>query len=129
MSTSVIDTASSDSIVLSTIYRLTHLSFHGLLRGYLYLHDQYSVFFGRKLAWSLVAFLYVSTLLAALQLCLATDRFQHNQDMQNASVVFDVFSIFLPAAVAGLAFGFFVVIYIMNFMRALGFGKSWRDVQ
>ncbi|RAH49346.1 uncharacterized protein BO95DRAFT_439614 [Aspergillus brunneoviolaceus CBS 621.78] len=112
---------------LSTIYRLTHLSLESLLGGYLSMYDQYAVFFREKLAWSLVAFLYVSTLLAAFQLCLATDQFQGNQNMQNASVVFGVFSIFLPAVVAGLACVAFVLIYILHFMQAVEFGKRRRD--
>lgn len=105
---------------LNTLHRLTNLTTaSALYDGYLPLYDQYSNFFGRKMAWSIVAFVYINTLLTAMQLCLATNQLQGSHDMQRLAVVFGVFAICLPAAVAGLILAVFVLVYIANFARAM----------
>ncbi|KAL4914536.1 hypothetical protein BDW62DRAFT_204550 [Aspergillus aurantiobrunneus] len=105
---------------LNTLYRLANITtMRALYNGYLPIYDQYSVFFDKKMCWAVVAFVYINTLLTAMQLCLTTTRLGHNQDMQNASVVFGVFAILLPVVAAGAMLVLFVLMYVANFLRAM----------
>ena len=83
---------------LNWIYRLTtkNLSHVVLIRGYMYGYTNYSEVVQRNFAWVLVAFVYITIVLTAMQVGLATDRLGQSDIFQNASYGFTVFSILAP---------------------------------
>lgn len=83
---------------LNWIYRLTpkNRSHVTLIRGYMYGYTKYSEVVQRNFAWVLVAFVYITIVLTAMQVGLATDRLGRSDMFQNASYGFTVFSIVAP---------------------------------
>lgn len=92
---------------LNWIYRLAsnHRSHVTLIRGYMYGYTKYSEVVQRNFAWVLVAFVYITIVLTAMQVGLATDRLGQSDTFQTVSYGFTVFSIVAPLIiVAFLAF-------------------------
>ena len=83
---------------LNWIYRLTsnHRNHVTLIRGYMYGYTKYSEVVQRNFAWVLVAFVYITIVLTAMQVGLATDRLGQSDIFQTASYGFTVFSILAP---------------------------------
>ena len=83
---------------LNWIYRFTsnHRSHVTLIRGYMYGYTKYSEVVQRNFAWVLVAFVYISIVLTAMQVGLATGRLGQSDTFQNVSYGFTVFSIVAP---------------------------------
>ena len=110
---------------LNWIYRLTskNRSHVTLIRGYIYGYTRYSDIVRRNFAWVLVAFVYITIVLTAMQVGLATDRLGQSDMFQNASYGFTVFSILTPLiiiAILGLNFlslAAFNVFATMSFKR------------
>lgn len=67
-----------------------------LIRGYFYSYRTYTSFFVRQFAWIFAVFAYVTIILAAMQLGLATERLQPNHTFQDVAYGFAVFSITAP---------------------------------
>jgi hypothetical protein len=83
---------------LSLIYRfcsstctLTHL-----IRGYNYGYHEYSTFIERNFAWALTAVVYLTIILSAMQLGLATPYLAESETFQRAAYGLTVFSIVAP---------------------------------
>ena len=85
-----------------------------LIRGYLYNYRTYSSFFVRHFAWIFVVFVYVTTILTAMQVGLATQRLQSSQRFQYASYGFAVFSIAMPLIIVGTAATIFLFLFLYN---------------
>ena len=110
---------------LNWIYRLTskNRSHVTLIRGYMYGYIRYSDIVRRNFAWVLVAFVYITIVLTAMQVGLATDRLGQSDMFQNASYGFTVFSILTPLiiiAILGLnllSLAAFNVFATMSFKR------------
>ncbi len=83
---------------LNWIYRLTskNRSHVTLIRGYMYGYTRYSEVVQRNFAWVLVLFVYITIVLTAMQVGLATNRLRQSDIFQNASYGFTVFSILTP---------------------------------
>ncbi len=82
-----------------------------LIRGYFYNYRTYSSFFVRRFAWLFAVFAYVTIVLTAMQVGLATQRLQPSQSFQDASYGFVVFSIAAPLiAVVTAAVTFFIAL-------------------
>jgi hypothetical protein len=98
---------------LNWIYRLSPhtCSTTTLIRGYAYGYNRYSTFVKRNFAWLLVAFVYITIVLTAMQVGLATHRLGNDDRFQNASYGFTIFSILTPLivtiAIAVTLFGLF----------------------
>ena len=89
---------------LNWIYRLTsrnrsHVTF---IRGYLYGYTRYSDIVRRNFAWVLVAFVYITIVLTAIQVGLATDRLGQSDMFQNASYGFTLFSVITPLIIIAI---------------------------
>lgn len=67
-----------------------------IVRGYMYEYNQYSDFARRNFAWVIVVFVYITIVLTAMQVGLATDRLGKDDMFQNASYGFTVLSILTP---------------------------------
>jgi uncharacterized membrane protein YcjF (UPF0283 family) len=80
---------------LNWIYRLCFetVSITNLLRGYEYGYHEYSTFVQRNFAWLLTIIVYVTLVLLAMQVGLATQQLQHDDRFNRASYGFTVLSI------------------------------------
>ena len=89
---------------LNWIYRLTskNRSHVTLIRGYMYGYTRYSEVVQRNFGWVLVAFVYGTIVLTAMQVGLATDRLGQSDMFQNASYGFTVFSILTPLIIIAI---------------------------
>ena len=103
------------------IYRLT---FRNLMRGYLYRYNRFSVFLSINFAWLAVALLYISVVLSAMQVGLATDQLKGSSRFQNASYGFTVFSILTPVIVVGFAVFFLLVLVYYNVHKSLQYKEK-----
>jgi uncharacterized membrane protein len=83
---------------LNWIYRLSAntRSPTNLVRGYMYGYNRYSTFVQRNFAWLLVVSVYITIVLTAMQVGLATTRLNKDDGFQNASYGFTIFSIVAP---------------------------------
>ncbi len=89
---------------LNWIYRFTskNRSHVTWIRGYMYGYTRYSEVVQRNFAWVLVAFVYITIVLTAMQVGLATDRLGRSDMFQNASYGFTVFSILTPLIIIAI---------------------------
>jgi hypothetical protein len=103
---------------LNYIYRFSPKtwSFTNFLRGYLYGYHEYSTFFQRNTAWLLASFAYITIVLTAMQVGLATPDLGNNRAFRKASYVFTVFSILSPLAVLSGVMGTVIVLAINNYL-------------
>ncbi|KAK5997652.1 hypothetical protein PT974_00007 [Cladobotryum mycophilum] len=83
---------------LNLIYRFctNTFKFKTLIRGYEYDYHQYSTYFERNFKWVLTAIVYISVVLAAMQVGLATTELKDNARFSRASYGFTMFSILAP---------------------------------
>jgi hypothetical protein len=91
---------------LNKIYRLLLISPKNLVYGYMSASTWYKSFFSRNFAWLLAVFAYLSIILSALQVGLATTSLQGSESFQLASYGFTVTSV---VAVAVSVFAIFLV--------------------
>lgn len=80
---------------LNSLYRFVPsvFSVRNLIHGYMPSSTWYRAFFARNFAWLLAVFVYVTVVLSAMQVGLATERLQGNIRFQGASYGFAVTSI------------------------------------
>ena len=101
-----------------------------LIRGYVYSYRTYSSFFVRNFAWIFVVFIYVTIVLTAMQVGLATERLQLSGRFQDASYGFAIFSIVVPLIITGTAGTIFVFLFLYNLAATVLSGrrreKGWR---
>lgn len=83
---------------LNWIHRMSSKkpTFTRMIRGYMYEYNQYSDFARRNFAWVIIVFVYITVVLTAMQVGLATDRLGKSDIFQNASYGFTVLSILTP---------------------------------
>lgn len=114
---------------LNWIYRICSLKDNpkGLVMGYKYEYNRYSVFVQRNFAWIIGAFVYITIVLTAMQVGLATDRLGKNERFQNASYGFTVFAILAPIAALGVLAVVLIVLIFFNLKEALKLKKKKPD--
>ena len=84
---------------INFLYRfLPRYKLRNLFRGYNYGNATYQGFIAKNFAWLIIAFIFVTLLLTAMQLGLETRELQNNATFHRASYGFSVFSIILPLA-------------------------------
>ena len=100
---------------LNWIYRLSsrNRSLTTWVRGYMYGYSQCSDIVQRNFAWVLVAFVYITIVLTAMQVGLATARLGQSDIFQNASYGFTVSSILTPLIV--------IVVVVLNLLGLSAF--------
>jgi uncharacterized membrane protein len=111
---------------LNWIYRLSsktrsHTTF---IRGYMYRYNRYSIFLQRNFAWLLVAFVYITIILTAMQVGLVTHRLSGNRSFQRASYGFTVFSILAPLIGIVLIVLTLCGLFIFNLFATISFKKE-----
>ena len=106
---------------INWIYRLT---FRNFMRGYVYGYNRFSVFLSHNFAWLAVAFLYMTVVLSAMQVGLATDRFKGSSRFQDASYGFTVFSILTPLIVVSFIVFISLALVVYNVLSAIIYKKK-----
>lgn len=103
---------------LDLIYRFCSKTrkFTTFIRGYHYSYHQYSTFVQRNFAWVLTAIIYITIVLTAMQVGLASEKLQHNQGFNRAAYGFTVFSIVAPL----------VVVLVGVIIVGVLFSENWR---
>ncbi|KAL7792784.1 hypothetical protein V8C43DRAFT_282448 [Trichoderma afarasin] len=94
--------------------------FKTIIRGYDYGYRQYSTYLERNFKWVLTAFIYITVVLAAMQVGLATTKLNENAMFNRASYVFTMFSILAPIISLTIGSFFILVLIIFNLRYALG---------
>ncbi|KAF5000040.1 hypothetical protein FGRMN_2051 [Fusarium graminum] len=92
---------------LNTLYRLglAGFSFRNITHGFMFGSSRYTTFFERNFGWILAVFVYVTVVLSALQVALATDKLGGSDQFQHFSYALALFSIaFVFAAVFVMLF-------------------------
>lgn len=90
-----------------------------LIRGYMHKYNRYSVFLERNFAWIIGAFVYITIVLTAMQVGLATERLGKNERFQSASYGFSVFAITAPIIGLGVLAMLLVILIIFNLLETL----------
>lgn len=112
---------------LNMIYRFTHLHHrHHFVSGYMYRYDQYSVFFGRNFGWILLVFVYISVILSALQVGLASQNLQDNKRFQQVAYGFTAFSLLSFIVIVGVAVIVFLYLVLHHAFSTRGTLKEFQ---
>lgn len=94
------------------------------IKGYMHKYNRYSVFLERNFAWIIGAFVYVTIVLTAMQVGLATERLGKSERFQSASYGFTVFAITASIITLGVLAILLVVLIFFNFKEALKLKKK-----
>jgi uncharacterized membrane protein len=105
---------------LTKIYRLLLLSPKHLVYGYMSASTWYKSFFSRNFAWLLAVFAYLTIILSALQVGLATSVLEGSEAFQSASYGFAVTSV-VAVAVSVLA-----IFLVWLFLFVYHLFSAWR---
>lgn len=95
---------------------------HALMRGYHHRYHNYGAFFEHNFSGLIVIFAYVSIVLSAMQVGLASPRLDSSTAFQNVAYGFAVFAIVVPVVVVGLMLALFVSLLVSN---ALATVRHW----
>ena len=100
---------------LEWIHYFCGLSQHGsLVRGYYTNYHTYRLFFMQNVAWVFGAFVFVTILLTAMQVGLATKKLQSSESFQAASYGFAIFAMIALVTVIAAIAVFFVGVRSYN---------------
>lgn len=92
---------------------LLHLNPTDLLHGYRDTYTTYKSFFESHTSWLVTAVVYIGVVLTAMQVGLATDRFEESASFSRICSGFTIFSILAPLCLLGIA-----VVFLL-------FGVAW----
>jgi len=106
---------------LNLIYRFCSktTSWRVFVRGYNYGYHQYSTFVQRNFAWFLTVVVYITLVLTAMQVGIATDELKNNAAFSRASYGFTVFAILAPLGLGGTIAVVVAVLFVGNVIFAL----------
>ncbi|KAF2661333.1 hypothetical protein K491DRAFT_687486 [Lophiostoma macrostomum CBS 122681] len=105
---------------INLIYRLMPgVNNRSLFRGYYNEYSEYSAFFRNNFSWMIAVFALVTTVLAAMQVGLGTDRLKSSNFFQNASVGFAIFAIQFPFIVIGGGLFLFAILFLYNLITTV----------
>lgn len=106
---------------LNLIYRLCKntANFYRLIRGYEYSYHQYSTYFERNFKWVLTAIVYITVVLGAMQVGLATTELNGNAMFSRASYGFTLFSILAPLITLFFGALMMLILAVFNMRYAL----------
>lgn len=105
---------------LDWIHRLWGRPQHGSVsRGYYANYHTYGSFFVQNFAWVFGAFVFVTILLTAMQVGLATNQLQSSERFQAASYGFAIFSMIALVAVIGVVTAIFLGLFFYNLVITL----------
>jgi hypothetical protein len=106
---------------LNLIYRFSHVgNFKTMIRGYEYGYHQYSTYFERNFKWVLTAIIYITVVLTAMQVGLATTELNGNAMFNRVSYGFTLFSILSPLITLFVGAIIMAILAVFNLRHALG---------
>lgn len=108
---------------INSIYR-TRFFYSHFVRGYLYGYNRYVVFFQRKFGWILIVFVFISLVLAAMQVGASVEPLQSNQVFLDVCYGFVVFSMVSVVVVLGIVGVMFCAIFLYNMVAAISHAKK-----
>lgn len=107
---------------LDSLYRLgfAGLSMRNMVLAFMPLPDRYNTFFKRNFSWIIVGFVYVTVILSAMQVALATEQFSRDARLQELSWGVAIMSLALVFAALVLMAGVwaFLFCYHLYFARS-----------
>jgi hypothetical protein len=110
---------------INLIYRFSPQtnSLSSLFRPYMNHYDRYTPFFERNFRWIVIVFIYVSIILNAMQVCLATSSLASSYHFQHITSEFPLFSILI--ALCSLVLGLVVLLcaFVNHFVATARFSK------
>ncbi len=114
---------------LNWIYRVASKprSTRTFVLGYMSGYNRYSVFVQRNFTWVLAAFVYVTIVLTAMQVGLATDQLGKNELFQNAASGFTIFSMLAPIVAIGVLTVMLSILFIFNLLATLTLKKNTKE--
>lgn len=92
---------------LNSLFRLGLAGFsaRNIVYGFMTGSTRYKTFFERNFGWIVAVFIYITVVLSAMQVALATERFSHSDHFQQFSYILAIFSIaFVLAAATAMLF-------------------------
>jgi hypothetical protein len=98
------------------------------LRGYQFGYYQYESFLSKNLSWLLSAVVYVTVVLTAMQVGLATERLGGNESFQRVSFGFTVFAILGPVGAVLVMGGVTILLVFVNYRYTLRQKTDWSSV-
>lgn len=101
---------------LDKIYRLTRFSWTNLIRGYMTTSTWYQEFFTRNFAWLIAVFAFMSVVLSAMQVTLATVR--GGKAFEDTSYGFSIASLVVVAGIVLTALLLWAVLFGYNLASA-----------
>jgi uncharacterized membrane protein len=107
---------------LNMIYRFCSktTSLRTFIRGYQYTYREYSTFLHRNFAWVLTAIVYITIVLTAMQVGLATNELKDDDRFHHASYGFTVFSIVAPLILVFVVVVLLLALVVFNLCYTLG---------
>jgi hypothetical protein len=110
---------------LNVIYRIksTMLPMRHLINGFMSGPSWYKAFFERNFGWLIAVFFYVTVILSAMQVGLATDRLQGNVGFQTASIGFATGSIIVVLVTVGIMLLTWVILFWYHLLSTLQYCK------
>jgi uncharacterized membrane protein len=99
---------------LNMIHRLRYIRFRGFHFGY----KRYRTFFDTNFGWVFVLFIYITVVLTAMQVVLASSNFVNDQ-FQRASYRFGIFCLVGVAAAVILMAIIFMFLFLSNFIATI----------
>ncbi|KAM0446072.1 hypothetical protein ACHAO4_009517 [Trichoderma viride] len=106
---------------LNLIYRFSFASnFKTMIRGYEYGYHQYSTYFERNFKWVLTAIIYITVVLTAMQVGLATTQLNTSAMFNRVSYGFTLFSILAPLITLAIGAFIMLILAVFNVRHALG---------
>lgn len=106
---------------LNLIYRFSFASnFKTMIRGYEYGYHQYSTYFERNFKWVLTAIIYMTVVLTAMQVGLATTQLNTSAMFNRVSYGFTLFSILAPLITLAIGAIIMLILAVFNVRHALG---------
>ena len=106
---------------VNLIYRLCRKtrSFKTFIRGHFYGYHTYASFIDKNFAWVLTVIVYITIVLTAMQVGLATTELQSSQLFNRASYGFTVFAIMAPLGILFVLLLTVLILIIFNFKYAV----------
>lgn len=105
---------------LEWIHRFCGRPQHGsFVRGYYSNYHTYRSFFVQNVAWVFGAFVFVTIILTAMQVGLATEYLQSSEKFQAASYGFAIFAMVALVTVIGVVVAFFLGLFFYNLIITL----------
>lgn len=95
---------------------------HALIRGYHYRYHRYGSFLKQNFSWLIVVFAYITIVLSAMQVGLASTRLGSSPAFQHAAYGFAIFAIFVPVTLVGVVVALIVLLFISNILATL---RNW----